>query len=390
MSRPSVGRVRARGAHAPGALRACSALAVALAVSVAGVPSARAADEITTQDYVGVLGVENEVAAGRTGKGIKIGVVDGPADTSLPELQGADVPVKSLCDFVPSADGRSHASAMVSILVARGYGVARDAQVVSYAVPGDDDDDSSGDCFDVGIEDAIGTAVADGVDIISISMGGGEAISDAEREAVAGAVARGVVVVVSTGNEGAQDPADSFASVNGTVGVGAADSSGNMTSYSNYGKGLTVLAPGDGLVYHDLAAGNTAVASGTSVAAPIVAGFLAVTMQQWDGATSNQVLQSLVRTASSGRSGQPLISPRNLDSTDPTQFPDENPLMDKFPGTEPSAAMVEDYRDGLLVSESVFDNDVSYVYRGANPVVVAMRPDRSALGTSPRYHRGAD
>ena len=163
-----------------------------------------------------------------------------------------------------------------------------------------------------------------------------------------------------------------------------------MTSYSNYGKGLTVLAPGDGLVYHDLAAGSTAVASGTSVAAPIVAGFLAVTMQQWDGATSNQVLQSLVRTASSGRSGQPLISPRNLDSTDPTQFPDENPLMDKFPGTEPSAAMVEDYRDGLLVSESVFDNDVSYVYRGANPVVVAMRPDRSALGTSPRYHRGAD
>ena len=368
MRGPARGGARAGGPPPRGALRACSALAVALAVSVAGVPSAGAADEITTQDYVGVLGVENEVAAGRTGKGIKIGVVDGPADTSLPELQGADVTVKSLCDFVPSADGRSHASAMVSILVARGYGVARDAQVVSYAVPGDDDDDSSGDCFDVGIEDAIGTAVADGVDIISISMGGGEAISDAEREAVAGAVARGVVVVVSTGNEGAQDPADSFASVNGTVGVGAADSSGNMTSYSNYGKGLTVLAPGDGLVYHDLAAGSTAVASGTSVAAPIVAGFLAVTMQQWDGATSNQVLQS----------------------SDPTQFPDENPLMDKFPGTEPSAAMVEDYRDGLLVSESVFDNDVSYVYRGANPVVVAMRPDRSALGTSPRYHRGAD
>ena len=372
-----------------GLARVVVALGVVVGLCVAGAPGARAVDEITTQEYVGPLGIENEVAAGFTGKGIKIGVIDGPADTSVPELQGANVTVKEMCSYTPTNASRSHATAMVSILAARGYGVARGAEIINYSVPSADDDYGD-ECKKINTDDAISAALTDGVRVLSISLGGGSR-TDEEREAITRAIARGVVVVVATGNESTEDPADSMASTNGTVGVGASDSNGNFQSFSNYGKGLTVLAPGNNTFVHDFAeSGRIRGARGTSYAAPIVAGFVAVTMQRWHQASGNQVVQSLVKTASKSPSGQPLINPNGLDTTDPTQFPDENPLLDKFPGTEPSAQTVADYRDGVLGTQSVFDTDSSYVYRGADAQVALAHPDRSALGTSPRYHKKKD
>ena len=384
-SRARVGAVRVGAGFA----RVVVALGVVVGLCVAGAPGARAVDEITTQGYVGPLGIENEVAAGFTGKGIKIGVIDGPADTSVPELQGASVTVKQMCSFTASDATRSHATAVVSILAARGYGVARGAEIINYSLP-TRDDNYDFKCENTGVDSAISAAVADGVRVLSISRAGGD-IANASREAIGGAIARGVVVVVATGNESAEDPADSLASVNGTVGVGASDSNGNFQTFSNYGKGLTVLAPGNNTFVHDFAeSGRIRGARGTSYATPIVSGFVAVAMQRWPGATGNQVVQSLVKTASKGPTGQPLISPNGLDKTDPTQFPDENPLLDKFPGTEPSAQTVADYRDGVLGTQSVFDSDSSYVYRGVDAQVALAHPDRSALGTSPRYHKKKD
>ena len=359
-------------------------------VVCAGVVGARAAwgvEEIGTQDYVGALGLGEGIASGSLGAGVGIGVIDGPADTSVPELAGADVTVKPMCDYTASDENRSHATAVVSVLAARGYGVARGARIINYALGMTGDGDRPADCAGVDVEDAINAAVADGVRVISLSrLTTGEA---GVREAVAGALARGVVVVAGTGNDGAVDPPESLASMNGTVGAGASDGQGRIKDYSNRGRGLTVLAPGD-IRWHNLAARRIEEATGTSFATPVVAGLVAVAMGEWPGATSNQVLQALVATATAGPTGQPLVSPGGLNRTDPGQYPDQNPLMDKFPGTEPSAATVADYRDGLLATASVFDNDPSYTYRGTDPDTVRSHPDRTALGTSPRYHAPHD
>ena len=365
--------------------RAGSALALAASLALAGAPGAVAVDEITTQDYVAALGVDKEAAAGYTGEGVTIAVIDGPADTTVPELAGADITVKPMCDYTASPDGRTHGTAMVSLLAARGYGVARGAHITNYSLPARSDTDK-GDCSGIDTDDGIRAAVADGARVISISLGGGK-ISDGERQAIAGAVARGVVVVVATGNESAQDPSDSFASVNGTVGVGASDSGGRIQSFSNYGRGLAVMAPGDRITVHDFATGQTVVSSGTSAATPIVAGFVAVAMQRWPQATGNQIIQALIATATTGPTGQPLINPHGLDTTDPTQYPDTNPLLDKFPGTEPTAQTVADYADGLLATDTIFANDPAYTYRGTDPTTITTHPDRTALGTSPRYHK---
>ena len=387
--RAALARARASAPRRParaGALAGRALGRAGSALALAGAPGAAAVDEITTQDYVGPLGVDKEAAAGYTGAGVTIAVIEGPADTTVPELAGADITVKPMCDYTASPDSRSHATGMVSILAARGYGVARGARITNYSIPARSDTDK-GDCSGMGIDDAISAAVADGARVISISRGGGSSITDGERQAVAGAVARGVVVVVGTGNDGAQDPAGFFSSVNGTVGVGASDSAGRIQPYSNYGRGLAVLAPGD-LDYHDLGnGGQVATASGTSVATPIVAGFVAVAMQRWPQATGNQIVQTLLATATTGPTGQPLISPHGLDTTDPTQYPDTNPLLDKFPGTEPTAQTVADYADGLLATETVFANDPAYTYRGTDPTIITTHPDRTALGTSPRYHK---
>lgn len=147
------------------------------------------------------------------------------------------------------------------------------------------------------------------------------------------------------------------------------------------------MAPGDRITEHDFATGQTIVSSGTSYATPIVAGFVAVAMQRWPQATGNQIVQSLIATATTGPTGQPLISPKGLDTTDPTQYPDTNPLLDKFPGTQPTAQTVADYADGLLATDTVFDNDPAYTYRGTDPATIRSHPDRTALGTSPRYHQ---
>ena len=370
----------------------CAAALVA-GTGVVGAAPARAVEEITTQDYVSVLGIDKAVARGLTGTGVRIGVIDGPADTGLPELEGANVRVRKMCDFEASDANKTHGSAMVSILSARGYGVARGAEVVNYSFPvrwsgrGDDDtvNDTKG-CLGIGMEETLDAAVAEGMQIISISMGGAD-LSESLRDALVRALAKNVIVVVSTGNEGREDPEDSLASLNGVVGVGSSDNQGLIWRYSNFGKGLTVLAPGENLKVHDFASGEVVSVTGTSVSTPIVAGALAVAMQQWPQAAPNQILQSLVGTATNGRGGFPLLSTGGLDRTDPTGYPDANPLMDKFAGEEPSAASVADYTDGLASRDSFFKADEAYVYRGVDPEVVDKHPGQSALGTSPRYHR---
>ena len=371
-------------------VRALPALVLGAALVLAGGRGARAVDEITTQDYVGPLGVAEEAAAGHTGKGVNIAVIDGPADTTVPELAGADVTVEPTCDFAASAEGIGHGTAVVSLLAARGYGVARDAHITNYAVPtGDGEDDSEGDDSCPGVVDVINRAITDGARVISVSLG--EATSASfllghGSTVIARAIAQGVVVVAATGNKGRQDEPGSFASQNGIVGVGASDTSGSIQEFSNYGNGLTVLAPGVGIEVRDMATGQIAEAEGTSFATPIVAGFVAVAMQQWPEATANQIVQSLVSTATTGPTGQPFLNPVGLATTDPAQFPDESPLLDKFSGQYPSAGSVADYVDGLIDSESVFNVDPAYVYRGTDEYVASRHPERSALGTSPRYH----
>ena len=90
-----------RAARALATLASASVLAVG---ALALVPApARAEDVITTQEYFSYYHLDTARAKGYTGKGVTIALIDGPVDTSAPELKGANITDKSRCTIEASS-----------------------------------------------------------------------------------------------------------------------------------------------------------------------------------------------------------------------------------------------------------------------------------------------
>ena len=179
----------------------------------------------------------------------------------------------------------------------------------------------------------------------------------------------------------------------GVVGVSAIDTDGKFASYSSWGQGVTTTAVGGPIVARD-ESGQISSTQGTSFSSPIVAGALAQARAKWPNATSNQLLQLLVNTASTPEGGRDIyvgygpINPGKMLNTDPSQYPDENPLADKGGGSSPTPAEVQQYADGLVdPAQIAYDN--SYAYRGLDESQATNKdnPYPTHLGTSPRFHR---
>lgn len=78
--------------------------------------------------------------------------------------------------------------------------------------------------------------------VFSMSLGGG--YSAAVNGAVASVVSNGIPVVVAAGNSNANAASFSPSSAPSAITVGASDFSDNRASFSNWGPGLDVFAPG--------------------------------------------------------------------------------------------------------------------------------------------------
>ena len=146
----------------------------------------------------------------------------------------------------------------------------------------------------------------------------------------------------------------------------------------------------------DANTGAPTTTSGTSNATALVSGMLALARQKWPDATTNQILQSLVRSGLNPNhewnqyTGYGAIDGGGLVIDDPSQYPDENPLLNKPGGSEPTADEVADYADGLINPAAERQISDSYVYRGIDDTVVLYQSELKTplhLGTSPRYHR---
>ncbi|HEX8502972.1 MAG TPA: S8 family peptidase, partial [Pyrinomonadaceae bacterium] len=174
------------------------------------------------------------------------------------------------------ADENGHGTAVAGLIAARGNngvgvsGVMWQAGLMSLRVL-----DATG-AGDVGrAVEAIDYAVAHGAQVINCSWGTG-ANSEALRDAVSRAGARGVVVVAAAGNAGHDNDAAphypaSFDLPN-VISVASTDGADRLAGWSNWGAArVQVAAPGDG-VLTTTRGGGYGVVNGTSASAAVVSG----------------------------------------------------------------------------------------------------------------------
>lgn len=88
------------------------------------------------------------------------------------------------------------------------------------------------------------------------------------------------------------------------------------------------------------------------------------------------------------KTGYGAISLGDLVNTDPSQYPNENPIAQKQGGSSPTVEEVQQYGDGLVDPSSNRMGD-AYTYRGTDEGVISTPLIKSPvhLGTSPAYHR---
>lgn len=349
------------------------------------------------QAYYSYYHLDSARAKGYTGAGVTIAIIDGPVDTSVPELAGANITDKSPCSVTSSSAHRSHGTTVASLLVSDAYGTVPDATLLAYQRP-DDASFVGADCpmkagiLPTEVSSLINKAIDDGASIINYSASS-LSHSDHLKWAIARAMSQGVIITAGAGNGHEDDNEISLSWWSGVVGVSAIDTDGKFASYSSWGQGVTTTAVGGPIIWRD-ESGQISSTRGTSFSAPIVAGALAQARAKWPNATSNQLLQLLVNTASTPEGGRDIyvgygpINPGKMLNTDPSQYPDENPLADKGGGSSPTPAEVQQYADGLVdPAQIAYDN--SYAYRGLDESQATNKdnPYPTHLGTSPRFHR---
>ncbi len=129
-----------------------------------------------------------------------------------------------------------------------------------------------------------------------MSLGGG--ISTALDNAVQNSIAAGVTYSIAAGNSNTNASNSSPARVAQAITVGATTMTDARSSFSNFGSVVDIFAPGSSILSawrtSDTA---TATLSGTSMAAPHVAGIAARVLQGNTGASPATVRNEIVNTA---------------------------------------------------------------------------------------------
>ena len=386
-----------------GALRGAGTLCATLALTgiATGYPlaPARADDRPITaadQAYYSYYHLDSARAKGYTGAGVTIAIIDGSVDTSVPELAGANITDKTPCTVHSSPEHAAHGTTIAALLVSHAYGVVPDATVLAYqsheatsTVGSDCKPASKMPLSD--LPSLINHAINDGASIINLSASSNKH-DDTLKWTIARAMNEGVLITAAAGNAHEDDNETSLSWWSGVIGVSAIDTDGKFASYSSWGQGVTTTAVGGPIIWRD-ESGKISSTRGTSFSSPIVAGALAQARAKWPNATPNQLLQLLVNTASTPEGGRDIyvgygpINPGKMLNTDPSQYPDENPLADKGGGSSPTPAEVQQYADGLVdPTEIAYDN--SYAYRGLDESQATNKDNTYPihLGTSPRYH----
>lgn len=218
---------------------------------------------------------------GYKGQGIKVGIIDSGILNSHEEFSGRITKHLSMGDNDNSnmtnatTDPNGHGTHVSGIVAAGlnskgGAGIAPEATLYVYGVT-----NASGGVYSAAETRAINQAVADKVDVINISLGGG-AYDILENSVVQNAYNAGIAIFASAGNESTNGKSYP-ASYDNVCSIASLQEDGRKSPFSNYNDSVDLAFPGSNIysTYKTNSSSYTYM-SGTSMAAPVATGVAAV------------------------------------------------------------------------------------------------------------------
>ncbi len=255
------------------------------------------------------------------GRKIKVAVIDNGFDVSHPEIKDQIIATLSIAsngsvtsDVSHSSSSDFHGTAVSGIIAAKNdaegvRGVAAEVELILIKIPMESYTDATG-------ISAFNEAMQYGADVISCSWGTGD-VSDivkAKIEEVAhtGRGGRGTIIVFAAGNDDAEIGNDE-SSIPSVLGVGASSKDNLRTPYSSFGATLDLVAPGgyalgittidpledagtslDGYIrYDEMRDSEDVFFIGTSAAAPIISGVIALLLEANPTLTQEEIFALL-------------------------------------------------------------------------------------------------
>ncbi|MEJ6528816.1 S8 family peptidase [Exiguobacterium sp. USCH10] len=245
------------------------------------------------------IGLDRYESLRLPGRAVKVAVLDTGVDHRLLDLQGK-VDIANAKNFVdPNGEGDAiddhghgtHVAGVIGAIRDNGVsmrGIVPNVSILPVKVL---DAGGYGDTDQIAL--GIKYAVDAGAKVINMSLGGNE--SRTLGYMLKYAHDRGVIIVAATGNDG-QSRVSYPASSKYTISVGATNSFGIVSDYSNYGIDVDVVAPGS-KVASLVPDGNVVYMDGTSMATPHVAAAVALLKSQHPNMTVEGARSILRRTA---------------------------------------------------------------------------------------------
>ncbi len=307
-----------------------------------------------------------------SGQGVTVYVIDTGIRFSHTTFGGRAVSGRdTVNEDNDASDCHGHGTHVAGTVGGSQYGVAKDVTLVGVRVLS-----CSGSGTTTNVVQGIDwvTANADDPAVANMSLGGG--ISTAIDNAVNNSINSGVTYAVAAGNESTNACNRSPARVAAAITVGATGSNDVRASFSNFGTCLDLFAPGVGITsawWTSNTATNTI--SGTSMAAPHVAGAAALILEESPSFTPAQVRNAMVANATPGVVGNPGSgSPNLLLYT----------LSDEPPPPPPDAVFFDDFEtsQGWTLNPNGTDTATTGQWQRANPAQTSYSGSVMQLGTT--------
>jgi subtilisin family serine protease len=233
-----------------------------------------------------------------TGAGIYAFIIDTGMRADHTQYTGRTLPgYNAIADANGTEDCNGHGTHVAGTVGGTTYGVAKGVTLIPVRVLGCTGSGTNSGVI-AGVDWAANSSLRPAV--ANMSLGGG--LSSALNQAVAGAVSKGVTMVVAAGNEQTDACTKSPASEPSAITVGATDRTDARSSFSNYGTCVDIFAPGSSITSSSYTSStSTAIYSGTSMASPHVAGAAALVLGANPTATPAAVASFLTTNASTNR-----------------------------------------------------------------------------------------